>query len=87
MIEEAIVAKEITVLVGSLRRGSIARKIARAVIPMFPEGYNARIAEIGGLPLYNADYDNPEEDYAPSRRAILISAILSRPVMVYFCDC
>lgn len=58
-------AKEITVLVGSLRRGSIARKIARAVIPMFPEGYNARIAEIGNLPLYNADYDNPEEDYAP----------------------
>lgn len=60
-----MMSKKITVLVGSLRRESIARKIAKAVIPMFPEGYEARIVEIGDLPLYNADYDNPTEEYAP----------------------
>lgn len=57
--------KNITVLVGSLRRGSIARKIAKNAIKLFPEGYKAEIYEIGDLPLYNADYDNPDETYAP----------------------
>lgn len=50
--------KKITVLVGSLRKASIARKIAQSVCGMFPEGYDAEIVEIGHLPLYNADYDN-----------------------------
>lgn len=57
--------KKISVLVGSLRRESIARKIAQAVIGMFPDDYEAHIVEIGNLPLYNADYDNPQEEYAP----------------------
>lgn len=51
--------KHIGILVGSLRRASFARKTARSVISMFPEGYEARIIEIGGLPLYNFDYDDP----------------------------
>lgn len=57
--------KKITVLVGSLRRGSFARKIAKNVMKLFPEGYAPEIYEIGDLPLYNADYDNPAETYAP----------------------
>lgn len=57
--------KKITILVGSLRRESIARKIAKNVIKLFPEGYEAKIYEIGDLPLYNADYDNIKETYAP----------------------
>ncbi|MDO4793676.1 MAG: NADPH-dependent FMN reductase [Filifactor alocis] len=57
--------KKITILVGSLRRESIARKIAKNVINLFPEGYEAEIYEIGDLPLYNADYDNANETYAP----------------------
>ncbi|ALA68139.1 NADPH-dependent FMN reductase [Corynebacterium lactis] len=52
--------KKITVLVGSLRRGSIARKIAKNAIGYFPEGFEASIVEIGNLPLYNFDYDDPE---------------------------
>ncbi|MGO1849147.1 NADPH-dependent FMN reductase [Microbacterium sp.] len=47
-------------IVGSLRRGSFARKIAQNVLPMFPEGYEARIVEIRDLPLYDFDYDDPE---------------------------
>lgn len=57
--------KKITILVGSLRRESITRKIAKNVIKLFPDGYEAKIYEIGDLPLYNADYDNIKETYAP----------------------
>ena len=48
-------SKKVSILVGSLRKGSFARKIAQNVIPMFPEGYEAQIVEIGHLPLYNFD--------------------------------
>ena len=33
---------------------------------MFPEGYEARIVEIGHLPLYNFDYDDPAETDFPT---------------------
>lgn len=52
--------KQISVIVGSLRRGSFARKIAKNVLSMFPDGYEARIVEIRDLPLYDFDYDDPE---------------------------
>lgn len=57
--------KKITILVGSLRKASIARKIAKNVIKLFPEDYAPEIYEIGDLPLYNADYDNPNETDCP----------------------
>ncbi|PJK08835.1 NAD(P)H-dependent oxidoreductase [Lysobacteraceae bacterium NML120232] len=57
--------KKIAVLVGSLRRGSYARKTALNVIEMFPAGYRAEIVEIGELPLYNFDYDDPNETGFP----------------------
>ena len=53
--------KKVSVLVGSLRKGSFARKTALNVMEMFPEGYEADIVEIGDLPLYNFDYDDPNE--------------------------
>ncbi|SJM65130.1 NADPH-dependent FMN reductase [Agrococcus casei] len=53
-------SKSISVLVGSLRRGSYARKIAHNAIGYFPDGYDARIVEIRDLPLYDFDYDDPE---------------------------
>ncbi|QGM80549.1 NADPH-dependent FMN reductase [Otariodibacter oris] len=51
--------KKISILVGSLRQGSFARKIAKNIIPMFPQNYQVSIVEIGHLPLYNFDYDDP----------------------------
>ncbi len=63
--EGVFMKKKVTILIGSLRRGSIARKIAKNVMKLFPEGYEAEIYEIGDLPLYNADYDNADETYAP----------------------
>ncbi len=53
-------SKNVSVLVGSLRRGSYARKIAHNAIGYFPEGYDARIVEIRDLPLYDFDYDDPD---------------------------
>lgn len=50
---------KISILVGSLRRGSIARKIAQHTLEMFPEGVDAQIVEIRDLPLYDFDYDDP----------------------------
>lgn len=52
--------KNISVLIGSLRRGSYARKIAHNAIDLFPENYEAQIVEIRELPLYDFDYDDPE---------------------------
>ena len=49
----------ISVIVGSLRRGSFARKIAHEVLTMIPENYQADIVEIRDLPLYDFDYDDP----------------------------
>lgn len=49
----------VSVLIGSLRRGSYARKIANNVLNYFPENYDANIVEIRDLPLYDFDYDDP----------------------------
>ncbi|QRP19928.1 NADPH-dependent FMN reductase [Corynebacterium striatum] len=59
----------ITVIVGSLRRGSIARKIAHEVITMIPKDYEANILEIRNLPLYDFDYDDPAVTDKPTPSA------------------
>lgn len=73
--------KRISVLVGSLRRGSYALKIARVATTYFPAGYDAQIVEIRGLPLYDFDYDDPEvpdkpvpDEYTQFRRTIKASS-------------
>ncbi|CCI83992.1 NADPH-dependent FMN reductase [Corynebacterium otitidis] len=53
-------AYKISVIIGSLRRGSYARKIAHNVLGLFPEGFEPEIVEIRDLPLYDFDYDDPE---------------------------
>ena len=53
-------ARDVAVLVGSLRKDSFNRKVAHAVIGMAPESLKLEIVEIGQLPLYNQDDDaNP----------------------------
>ena len=48
---------KIAILVGSLRRDSINRKVARSMCSMASEKLDCSIVEIGELPLYNQDYD------------------------------
>ena len=45
----------IAVLVGSLRKDSINRKLASAVVKLGAADFTFRVVEIGGLPLYNQD--------------------------------
>lgn len=47
--------KTVAVIVGSLRRESINRKLAQAVIRLAAGRLDMRLVEIGDLPLYNED--------------------------------
>jgi chromate reductase len=49
--------KQVGVLVGSLRRGSFSRKLAKALIARAPAGLDCKIIEIADLALYNQDLD------------------------------
>jgi chromate reductase len=48
---------KIAVLVGSLRKDSINRKVAKALIELAPPSLKPEIVEIGTLPLYNQDLE------------------------------
>lgn len=50
--------KKIAVLVGSLRKGSLNRKMAKALMSVAPASLKLELIEIGGLPLYNQDFDD-----------------------------
>ena len=50
--------RKIAVFVGSLRKESFNRKMAKALIALSPESLSLEIIEIGGLPLYNQDPDD-----------------------------
>jgi chromate reductase len=50
--------KKIAVFVGSLRKESSNRKMAKALIELAPEALKLEIIEIGGLALYNQDLDD-----------------------------
>ena len=49
--------RDVAVLVGSLRRDSLTRKMARNLIALAPESLQLQIVEIGELPLYNQDLE------------------------------
>lgn len=51
-------AKKVAVFVGSLRKESFNRKMAKVLAKLAPESLNLEIIEIGGLPLYDQDYDD-----------------------------
>ena len=48
---------KVAVFVGSLRQDSINRKLARAVEKLAPKDLSFEHIDIGGLPLYNQDFD------------------------------
>ena len=52
--------RRVAIIVGSLRRDSLNRKMAKALIAMAPASLELEIVEIGALPHYNQDDDaNP----------------------------
>lgn len=65
-------AKNIGVLVGSLRKDSFTKKIANNIINLAPDSLKLEIINIGDLPLYNEDYDSgePPKEYKEFREKV-----------------
>lgn len=78
----------VAVIVGSLRKDSINRKLAREVVKLNAPGLNFRFIEIGDLPLYNFDFeDSPppavmkfREQVAAAQAYLFISPEYNRSV-------
>ena len=66
-------SKKIAVFVGSLRKESFSRKMANALAGLAPESLGLEVIEIGGLPLYDQDYDDegkPPEAWTTFRERV-----------------
>jgi len=64
-------AYKIAIIVGSLRKDSLNRKVARSICGLRGDNLDCSMIEIGDLPLYNQDYDaNPPEQYVRFRQQI-----------------
>lgn len=50
-------SRDVAVLVGSLRKGSYTRQIAKILIALAPPELKLEIVEIGQLPMYNQDLE------------------------------
>jgi chromate reductase len=50
-------ARNVAVIVGSLRKESLNRKFAKALIALAPDTLALDVVEIGQLPFFNADYE------------------------------
>ena len=61
-------SRTIAVIIGSLRKESLNRKMAKALMGLSPEGLQLEILEIGELTMYNQDLDeNPPKDWVKFR--------------------
>jgi chromate reductase len=71
-LEELAMAKyKIAIIVGSLRKGSINRRVARSICGLRNDNLDCSMIEIGDLPLYNQDLDpNPPEQWTRFRQQI-----------------
>jgi len=59
---------KIAILVGSLREGSLNRKVARSICAIRGDNLDCAMVEIGDLPLYNQNYDNSPDEPEAYRR-------------------
>jgi chromate reductase len=63
--------KKIAVIVGSLRKDSVNRKIAKALIALAPASLKLEIIEIGDLQLFNQDLEEtPTKEWTKFRESI-----------------
>jgi chromate reductase len=66
-----VAERNVAVVVGSLRKGSLNRKLANELVRLAPAGLNFAFAEIGALPLYDQDVDEaPPQAWQDFRAAI-----------------
>jgi len=74
--------RDIAVFVGSLRKESLNRKLAKALAELAPSSLKLEIVEIGQLPLYNQDFDeDPSPVYVEFRARVRrqMASFLSPP--------
>jgi chromate reductase, NAD(P)H dehydrogenase (quinone) len=71
-------SRRVAVVVGSLRKDSLNRKMAKALASMAPTSLSLEIVEIGQLPLYNQDDDAamPAASAAFKQRIAAADAVL-----------
>ena len=62
--------RDIAVFVGSLRKESFNRKLAKALAELAPTSLKLEIVEIGQLPLYNQDFDEDPSVYVEFRARV-----------------
>jgi len=70
----------VAVLVGSLRKASINRKLALALADLAPQNLKLQIVEIGELPLYNEDID---VDPAPAAYTTFRNALKAADAVLF----
>src|SRR5436190_13361194 len=64
-------AYRIAIIVGSLREGSINRRVARTICGLRGDNLDCSMVEIGDLPLYNQDLDgDPPEQWMRFRQQV-----------------
>ena len=64
-------AYKIAIIVGSLREGSLNRRVARSICALRGENLDCSMVEIGDLPLYNQDLDtNPPQQWTRFRQQV-----------------
>ena len=64
-------AHKIAIIVGSLRKESINRKVALSICGLRGDNLDCSMIEIGDLPLYNQDLDSdPPEHWTRFRQQI-----------------
>lgn len=66
--------RDVVVIIGSLRKDSYTRKLAKAVAAMAPASLKFRFVEIGNLPFFNQDNENSDSDVVARFKADIRNA-------------
>src|SRR6267154_4162939 len=75
--KERVVARKISVVVGSIRKESINRKLAKALIKLAPKDLECELVRIDDLPVFNQDHDqDPPQQFARVTPPIIAAAAL-----------
>ena len=67
-------AYHIAVIVGSLRRDSTNRQLAKALVSFAPSDFSFEFLDIGSLPLYSQDYDDDFPEVARNFKQLIQAA-------------
>lgn len=62
---------QVGIVVGSIRENSFSERVAKALVSLLPEGYEANYIKIDHLPLYNQDHDeNSPQEFVDLRNEV-----------------